>query len=415
MEYTDKNKKEISILEKILNSKPFEGKEIYKELLKYLVDKYFQGETPKEITIAIDVLKQDTDFNPSENPIVRVHMHKLRKMLEQYYQNEGKNDEVKLKIPKGHYQVQFISGETSGKTTKKPVDKLWLILPIAILTIYSGIISYMFFNRSYVNFPGIVQSDPIWDHFFANGYPTSVVIGDFLVFHEWDRELNKTRRIQDYDINTVEEFNSYMEAHKERQPEKWVLGEIPHNSLYNILDLHRLFLSYKEKLHIAFSSEIDIHFIKNRNTIYIGEFKNLRALSNLLSGIPLEIKTLPWWHGEISYTKDDTSVTLKTFHDWSISRYVVDIGMVAKLPGENNENYFLFAGFGYNSQIKMTELFTQSKSLKSIEKQIIELNKKIPEHFILLLEVKGFDRASTHAEIKYFKPLDKTSVFTIPK
>ena len=398
-------------LNKILNSKLFKGRELHRKLLEYLVNASFEGTTPKEVTIAYDIFNKGKDFNSAEDTTVRVHMHNLRNKLEQYYQTEGQSDDIQLFIPKGHYQVKFIKKSRPESHWKRNFKNVYVVFLAALLccALLYLLVDKFYFHKHSQYFKGIDNNNVFWKDFFDNGYPTSIIIGDFFVFHEHSLQLNRTRRIQDYEINTKEELDVYAEENKDNNVEKWFLGELPHNSIFNITDIQRILLSFKQKLNINFTTEIDIDFIKNRNIIYVGEFKNLRALSDLTSVLPLKYETLAWWHGTISYESQDSLTILKTFHDWDISRYVVDLAMVAKLPGQNNENYIIFAGFGYNSQIKVVKLFSDNSSMKKIQEEIETMNGSVPEYFVTVFEVTGFDRASATAQLKYYREIKKDS------
>ena len=394
---------------KIVNTDFFQDHEVYANLLQYLVQASLDGSIPKEVTIAHEVFNKGKDFNAADDPTVRVHMYKLRKNLDHYYQNEGKNDDIKIMIPKGHYRVKVVKkSQKENRPGKNKISPLELVLLLGLL-IAVGYIRFdsHYLDQNNVYFDKISKNNPIWGSFFKNDYPTSVVIGDFLVFHEYDAQLQRSRRIQDYEINTESELNQYIEANPDKYIENWFLGEIPHNSLTNIIDIYPVFLSFKQDIHINYTTDIDIDFIKNKNIVYIGEFKNLRALSDLIAVLPIEYETLPWWHGRISYTLDDSTVMLQTSHDWGVSRYVVDLAVVCKLPGQNNENYFIVAGFGYNSQVKADKKKKKKESLKAFEQQIREINGSIPQYFAAVLQVTGFDRASTNAEIKFFHKVEK--------
>jgi hypothetical protein len=406
------------ILEKILQSETFKDRPIYHKLLTYLFEASSSGSIPKEVTIAHDIFNKGKDFNASVDTTVRVHIHNLRKMIEQYYQTEGQSDEIKLIIPRGHYRVEF---EKENKQTivtkfKKKNVSLILLASALLCSVLYIIIDTIFISSGQYYFSAIDQDDAIWGTFFNNGYPTSIVIGDFLVFHEYDDQLEKLRRIQDYEINTVEELDTYIKEHPDKYIENWFLGELPHNSIFNIVDIQNVLLSFDQKTDINFTTDIDINFIKNRNIIYVGEFKNLRALSDLLSILPVKYETLPWWHGSIRFKNNDSLVTLTTSHDWNISRYVVDLAIAAILPGQSNEYYLIIAGFGYNSQIKVVNIFSHPSSVKKLAAQISDLHGHVPNCFIIVFEVTGFDRASTKAEIKFFQEINKNDYqkFSLP-
>lgn len=395
-----------AIAERVLDSKTFYRSNIYHKLLNYLIEKNLQSEAPKEISIAIEVFEKGNDFNPSEDTSVRVHVHNLRKKLNDYYYEEGKDDPIRLTIPKGHYELFFEEApklQSSRRTTINYTPNKILLLLLIILI--SALLIMVYKSSSIPsNFIRIDSDNPIWAHYFKNELSTSIVIGDFLEFHEYDQTLERARRIQDYQINEIDSLNVYLKKYPERETEKWIIGELPHNSIFNIIDIFPVFLAYNKPFDIAFTSEMDIDYIKNRNIIYIGEFKNLRILNNLISALPVNIKTLPWWDGQITI-EGDSSFTLETYHRWEKSRYIVDLGMIAKLPGQNGENYIICAGFGYNSQIKLFKLLGSMEGLTLLTNERVLKDEKMPDYFVSILEISGFDRASTRAEIRYFNEI----------
>ena len=392
------------ILDKILNCEVFKGKDIYQKLLEYIVESNLKDIVPSEITISQDVFNKGEEFISAEDTTVRVYMHNLRKKLEQYYQDEGNQDEIKLLIPTGHYRIQFEKNKQDDKFNKKNnyVSIIIILSFFLFASIFYILMDKIFFEPEKSIIENPYHDNFIWNKFFDNGFQNTVLIGDFLVFHEYSNELGRARRIQDYNINTEEELNSYISENKDKEIEKWSLGELPHNSIFNIIDLSRVYFSFKQQFNIHFTSGIDIDFIKNKNVVYIGEFKNLRALADIVSFLPIKYETMPWWQGTVMYHDKDSLITLKTFHDWGISRYVVDLGMVVKLPGQNKENYLLIAGFGYDSQIKMVEMLNNASSLAQLDEQIRSINGYVPNYFAIVFEITGFDRASTNAEMKFF-------------
>jgi len=85
-------------------------------LLKYLCEKYFAGEADriKEYNIAVDVLDRPASFDPSEDAIARVEVHRLRKKLREYYETEGSDHPLHIVIPSGRYVPVFLSAEAAS-------------------------------------------------------------------------------------------------------------------------------------------------------------------------------------------------------------------------------------------------------------------------------------------------------------
>lgn len=93
----------------ILNDPLFKKSKILSDFLYYIVDETLKGNEHflKEYVIATEVLKKKTDFNPQLDAIVRIHAGRMRKALDEYYENSGKNDPVIISMPKGHYIPSF--------------------------------------------------------------------------------------------------------------------------------------------------------------------------------------------------------------------------------------------------------------------------------------------------------------------
>jgi hypothetical protein len=61
----------------------------------------------KEYEIGCKVLGRKPDFNPNEDNIVRVQISHLRKKLDEYFATEGKDEPVRITVPKGTYVPRF--------------------------------------------------------------------------------------------------------------------------------------------------------------------------------------------------------------------------------------------------------------------------------------------------------------------
>jgi len=62
-----------------------------------------------EYTIAVDVLGKPQDFKESKDSSVRVEVHRLRKRLAEYYEQEGAEHPIRIVIPTGQYTPQFVT------------------------------------------------------------------------------------------------------------------------------------------------------------------------------------------------------------------------------------------------------------------------------------------------------------------
>jgi hypothetical protein len=95
---------------RLLESKDFPATERNRRFLAYVVEKELSGQ-PEEITatlVATRVFGRAEGFNPSKDPIVRIEAAKLRRDLETYYLKAGRNNPLRISMPKGAYRPCFI-------------------------------------------------------------------------------------------------------------------------------------------------------------------------------------------------------------------------------------------------------------------------------------------------------------------
>jgi hypothetical protein len=55
----------------------------------------------------LEVYGRGPDFNPQDDPIVRVQAHDIRRALKKYYEEEGKTSPLRIDLPLGHYVPVF--------------------------------------------------------------------------------------------------------------------------------------------------------------------------------------------------------------------------------------------------------------------------------------------------------------------
>jgi len=131
-------------LKKVLGSQTFSDMPRLKRFLEYVVTETIagRGDRLKGVVIAPDEAQSTT--------IVRVEAGRLRRRLNDYYRREGKNEALRITIPKGGYVVVFeeVAGEPAkagaqpGKaepgrnwfTTRKSVLALVLLISLAAIT-----------------------------------------------------------------------------------------------------------------------------------------------------------------------------------------------------------------------------------------------------------------------------------------
>jgi TolB-like protein len=96
-------------LEKILGSPGFVNADRLSRFLRYTVDETLNGQTDKlkETLLGIEVFNRKPTYDPRVDAVVRTEAVKLRARLRDYYEGEGREDELIIDLPKGGYVPAF--------------------------------------------------------------------------------------------------------------------------------------------------------------------------------------------------------------------------------------------------------------------------------------------------------------------
>jgi hypothetical protein len=110
----------------ILRSGPFRTSKQCQDMLRYVVEHSLRGEQEslRERVIGIEVFGRSSDYDTSEDPVVRVRAADIRKRLAQYYQStDHESARVQIEIPSGSYRANFrtLAHEDPAPPTKDPV------------------------------------------------------------------------------------------------------------------------------------------------------------------------------------------------------------------------------------------------------------------------------------------------------
>ncbi|HEY2860975.1 MAG TPA: malectin domain-containing carbohydrate-binding protein [Terracidiphilus sp.] len=92
-------------------------------LLGFIRDKYFDGprDDLNEYTIATEVFgRSKASFDSSQDAIVRVEAHRLRKRLKEYYNSEGRGNALRMSLPPGSYIPLFSPATAELKDGSDP-------------------------------------------------------------------------------------------------------------------------------------------------------------------------------------------------------------------------------------------------------------------------------------------------------
>ncbi|HEX4592681.1 MAG TPA: tetratricopeptide repeat protein [Bryobacteraceae bacterium] len=143
-------------LEKILASPGFATADRISRFLRYTVEETLNGQTDKlkESLLGIDVFGRKPSYDPRVDAVVRTEAVKLRARLREYYESEGREDEIVIDLPKGGYIPAFRHREKQLPEPAPPVAaepnhvRRWQPALATILVVAILATSIYFFSRA---------------------------------------------------------------------------------------------------------------------------------------------------------------------------------------------------------------------------------------------------------------------------
>jgi hypothetical protein len=115
-------------LDRVLATHLFQHSKRYPAFLRHVVEQTVrgQGDELKERTLGITVFRRSPDYDTSADPVVRNTASEVRKRLDEYYSEPGREAELRITLPTGGYVPEFheACGGSAPVTPAKHVNFL---------------------------------------------------------------------------------------------------------------------------------------------------------------------------------------------------------------------------------------------------------------------------------------------------
>ena len=177
-------------LRQVLESAPFRTTRQCQSLLSYVVEHTLAGKNDRlrERAIGTAVFGRRPDFEPGDDPVVRVRAAEVRKRLAQYYQNRT-DSPVRIDIPPGSYKAvfQWKAEERTPLAAPKPGPRefpwRWVLAAAALVIAASAVLL-----RDFRSTPSSMPSamDQFWAPALSNPKPILVYNATTPIFRSPD-------------------------------------------------------------------------------------------------------------------------------------------------------------------------------------------------------------------------------------
>ncbi len=394
---------------RILSSHEFKDASTYQDLLSFLYETTKSGEPPKEITIAKEVFGWK-EFDAERDAKIRVYVYNLRKKLDSYYLNEGKNDKIKLSIPKGHYLITF---ELNKPLPVKSIHRrlVWINVILVIVLITANLMTWLAHTSLEQGDIKPFTQSLVWNDLLQSEMPTLVVFGDYFLYQDTTSQYKYF--VRNPRVNSPQDFEEFVKGEPEnkrvfRLTNLTLLGKY---TVWCFNDIIRPLLRADVNVELRLASNLQWQDFQKNNILFIGSFKTLRILKNYLANVNFSYQVYP----NTLYYHDLDADTTYAYHGpkREESGFVRDYAIVTKLPGPNKNTILTFSSTHDIGHMSVVESFTNPEYLSQFEKEYLA-GKQPVRYFVAVFEVQGFERTGFFPKLLHFAEISPDYDFQLP-
>lgn len=264
-------------------------------LFEFLVACHAVGRVPKEVEVAVDCFDRRPDADLAQDTTVRVTAHKLRRRLEEFYREAGGNG-PRLSIPRGEYRLALEAQPVPAEAPAAPAPAGgWrrllpararervaaLLLAMALLA--GGVAAgYALRGHPPTTAAAALRNSPLWAPIFADGLPVQLVLGDYFIFGERDRQGVIRRLVRDFEINSREELKVRAAGEGGEAYADLNLGYLPTSSAQALREVLPVVMASGKPVMLTLASELDPATLKSTHIVYLGYLSALGMLQELV-------------------------------------------------------------------------------------------------------------------------------------
>jgi hypothetical protein len=390
-------------------------------LFDYLVECSVLGKSPKEIDIAVEALGRGDEFDVTQDAVVRVYVHKLRRRLEEFYSGPGASDSPRIVIARGEYRLSLESNETpAAKETEPPApppgprtasaskSSRWLIGVLAAsLAVNILLVSFGHFRQPPLD-PGVAQvrASPIWAPILADDLPIVIVVGDYYIFGETDDSMNVKRMIREFAINSHRELEEYVQDHPEVADRYMDLGlsYLPTSVAPALRELMPVLAAAGKRVRVVLASEMTPDLLTRADIVYVGYLSALGMLQRpVFAGSQFAIGDT---YDELIDRNSGHHYVSQSSSLWRGDPTYRDYGYFSTFAGTNGNRFIVIAGTRDVALENTAEALAHPEALRRLTSQ-----PGAHRDFEALYEVYGMEGTNVGSKLLTTVPLNTAAIW----
>ncbi|MFY9937944.1 MAG: hypothetical protein WAK33_13785 [Silvibacterium sp.] len=420
---------------RIAASSTFARSILLSNFLLYVCDRALSGKSEEisEHQIGVHVFGRRPGYNPSEDNIVRSYARHLRQRLDHYFETEGKQEELKLSIPRGKYLPHFEPNrlpdpphrdeenasdeQRFSKSQREPLPvkphfmawspRFWAFgfIVVVLVLLACGVLAWTWSRRGAS--AAADTSHPLWAQIFDKSRQTLLVPADdgiVMIQNLTNHSVNLAEYISRDYVSIKSPYNIDARNMADLDQQRYTSMA----DLETVLKFSRLPEATPERFTVRYARELHMEDLKDSDAILIGSSFSNPWVELFQKNLNFEfeyqprpnesviINRLPLQGEQSVYQNDATAPSHRTYAVIALARNLNDSGWVLIIEG------LTMAG----TQAAADILFNREAMLPMITKAHTSNGQLQP--FELLIETTSFGsnapQASIIASRMYSKP-----------
>ena len=396
-------------------------------LFDYLVECSVLGKSPKEIDIAVEALGRGAEFDVTQDAVVRVYVHKLRRRLDEFYSGPGSSDLQRNVIARGEYRLSLEDNDAAAGpkepaslapqevTPRTSIVRRWLahgsagLIGALAASVLVNVLLFSIghFKRSPVDADVMrVRANPIWSKILSDDLPIVVVVGDYYIFGETDDSMNVTRMIREFAINSHRELEEYAENHPEVADKYMDLGltYLPTSVAPALRELMPILDVAGKRVRVVLASEMTPDLLTRADIVYVGYLSGMGMLRRIVfAGSQFAIGET---YDELIDRKSGRHYISQSSSLWRGDPSARDYGYFSTFAGSNGNRVIVIAGTRDVALANTAEAAAHPDAMDRLTQQAGD-----HRDFEALYEVYGMEGTNVDSKLLTTVPLNTAAIW----
>jgi hypothetical protein len=342
-------------------------------LFDFLLTRSLAGGAPKETEIALQVFGKSPGFDVSQDAVVRVYVHKLRRRLEEFNGRTPGGD--KIVIPKGEYRLLLerpavapVVAPVAEPAPRAPARRAnWIGIGIATFcALVVGALLGAGFSMGGAQWDmREVRHSAVWAPLLADDLPITIVIGDYYLLGEANPQTGHIDRlVREFFINSHEDFRDHAELNPQlmQRYRNLDLTYLPAASAFALQDIVPV-LGTAKPVRMVLMSQLDANALKSSHIVYLGYISGLGMLGDRVFAAS---RVSPGGsYDELVDTKTDHTY-LSTAMGATSGGEFRDYGYFSTFAGPNGNRVVVIAGTRDIGVMQMAQSLSQRRAVDEL-------------------------------------------------